>query len=75
MKTKSKFWWQLWAQRSLTCGTLRFIVSAALSISQAAVVTLAHVTPVVLDTAFSFAACCQSIKKQQMSDAQGSEIS
>lgn len=44
--------------KSLTRGALIFIVWAALSIYQAAVITLAHVGPVVLGTTTPFAACC-----------------
>lgn len=45
-------------EKNLTCGALIFVVLAALSISQAVIITLAHGTPVVLDTTLSFAACC-----------------
>lgn len=44
--------------KSLTCGAVGFIVLAALSIKQAAVVTLADVTSVVVDTTSSPAAGC-----------------
>lgn len=51
--------------KSLTGGALTFIVCAALFIKQAAVVTLAHVSPVVLGTAASFAARCWGFNKKE----------
>lgn len=45
-------------EKSLTCGALRFVVFAALSVGQAGIITLARVTPVVLSTTSSFAARC-----------------
>lgn len=47
--------------KSLTGGALVLIVWAALSIYQAAVITLAHVAPVVLFTTATFAACCKNV--------------
>lgn len=44
--------------KSLTRGALIFVIWAALSIHQAAVITLAHVGPIVLGTTTPFAACC-----------------